>query len=229
MDYLYTAFHQANTDGTPVLNPLWYKYPQDSNTFPIDLQFLYGDSILVSPVTDENVTSVTAYFPNDIFYDFLTLESLEGQGQNITFDNVDYTAIPVHIKGGSILPLRQKGALTTKELRKTDFELVVAPGTDGKATGQLYADDGISIKQRSTTLVKFGFHNNTLTVSGHFGYDLGVKLARVRILNVNTAPKIIKVNSKKIFDSAVVYNSSNKVLDVTFNATFNKSFMLQYS
>lgn len=39
--------HKAHLDGTPILNPLWYKYPSDANTFPIDLQFLYGDSVLV--------------------------------------------------------------------------------------------------------------------------------------------------------------------------------------
>lgn len=227
-DYIYTAFHQANVDGTPVLNPLWYKYPQDNNTFPIDLQFFYGDSILVSPVTDENATTVTAYFPKDIFYDFLTLEPFEGQGQNETL-NVDFTDIPVHIKGGAVLPLRQKGAMTTKQLRKTDFELVVAPSTDGKASGQLYADDGVSIKQHATTLVKFDYHNGTLVTKGKFDYPLGVNLARVRVLNVASAPKTVKVNSKKIVGSAVAYNGTNKVLDVAFNTTFNQGFTLQFS
>ena len=42
IDYLYTAFHQAHTDGTPVLRPLWYSFPNDSNTFAIDSQFLFG-------------------------------------------------------------------------------------------------------------------------------------------------------------------------------------------
>ncbi|KAI0683191.1 alpha-glucosidase [Cytidiella melzeri] len=228
MDYIYTAFHQAHTDGTPVLNPLWYKYPQDPNTFPIDLQFLYGDSILVSPVTDENVTSVTAYFPKEIFYNFLTLEPFEGQGANVTLDNIDFTSIPVHIKGGAVLPLRVKGAMTTKVLRQTDFELVVAPDMTDRASGQLYADDGVSVVPATTTLVKFAYANGTLTVSGSFGYDLGVKLARVRFLNVGAAPANVEVNSKKVVSSAFVYNATNKVLDVTFNTSFNKGFTVKH-
>lgn len=229
MDYIYTAFHQAHTDGTPVLNPLWYKYPQDSNTFPIDLQFFYGDSILVSPVTDEDSTSVTAYFPKDIFYDFLTLAPFQGQGVNVTFDNIDLTSIPVHIKGGAILPLRQQVAMTTKALRATDFELVVAPSTDGTASGQLYADDGVSITPKTSTLVKFAYANSKLTVSGNFGYALGVKLARVRFLNVAKAPSSVSVNSQKVVNSAFAYNSTNQVLDVTFNTTFTKGFTVQFS
>jgi alpha-glucosidase len=228
MDYIYTAFHQAHTDGTPVLNPLWYKYPQDTNTFPIDLQFFYGDSILVSPVTEENATSVTAYFPKDIFYDFLTLEPFEGQGANVTLDNIDFTSIPVHIKGGAVLPLRVSGAMTTKALRQTDFELVVAPNTSGKATGQLYADDGVSVAPATTTVVKFTHENGTLAVKGSFGHALDVKISRVRFLNVGTSPSSVKVNSKRIVGSAFAYNATNKVLDVTLNSTFDKSFTVQY-
>lgn len=47
MDYMYTAIHQGHLDGTPVLNPYWYLYPTDKNTFGIDSQFFYGPSILV--------------------------------------------------------------------------------------------------------------------------------------------------------------------------------------
>jgi alpha-glucosidase len=47
MDYIYTALHQAYLDGSPVLNPLFFKYPSDVKTFAIDLQFFYGDSVLV--------------------------------------------------------------------------------------------------------------------------------------------------------------------------------------
>lgn len=229
MDYIYTAFHQAHLDGTPVLNPLWFKYPQDSNTFPIDLQFFFGDSILVSPVADENSTSVTAYFPQDIFYDFLTLAPFEGQGANVTLVNIDLTSIPVHIKGGAVLPLRQQMAMTTKALRETDFELVVAPNTNGTATGQLYADDGVSIAPKTSTLVKFAFANNKLTVSGKFSHDLAVKLARVRFLNVAKAPSSVSVNGKKIVSTAFAWNSTNQVLDVTFGTAFNKGFTVQIS
>ena len=198
MDYLFTTFHKAHLDGTPVLHPLWHLFPKDPATYGIDLQFFFGDSILVSPVSQENTTSVTAYLPKEIFYDFKTYDKTEGQGQNVTFENVDYTQIPVHIRGGSILPLRASGAMTTAALRKTDFEILVAIGANDKATGSLYVDDGVSIDAQNSTQVTFKYANGTLTAEGSFDYPLGVKVSIVRFLGVQKAPKRVLINKKEV-------------------------------
>jgi len=197
LDYLYTAFHKASLDGSPVLNPLWFKYPTDTSTFGIDLQFFFGDSVLVSPVTEENVTTVTIYLPKDRFYDFATFAPVEGMGQNVTLPNVNYTTIPLHIRGGVVLPLRAAGAMTTTELRKTDFEFVVAPCVDGTAAGTLYIDDGVSIVQERWTQVEMTFAGDKLCVYGLFEFDVSVKVASVVFLGVKTAPKSVTVSPGK--------------------------------
>jgi hypothetical protein len=57
LPHLYTAFHQANKQGTPVARPLWFAYPQDPATHAIDDQWLFGD-VLVTPILDEVCTAV---------------------------------------------------------------------------------------------------------------------------------------------------------------------------
>lgn len=228
MDYLYTTLHQANLDGSPVVGPLWYKYPKETATYPIDLQFLFGPSILVSPVTEENATSVTIYMPNDTFYDFQTLAPVIGAGSHVTLNDVDFTEIPVYIIGGSILPLRVNGTMTTTELRQTDFELVVATGSGGTASGQLYVDDGVSLEQTNgTTVLTFEYENGTLNVNGTFGFDLGVNIMDVKILGVNEKPKgvsVVEKSGQSVGNGRFEYDADTKVLEVILGVPFNKGF-----
>ncbi|KAK7040334.1 hypothetical protein VNI00_009802 [Paramarasmius palmivorus] len=225
MDYIYTAFHQASLDGTPVLQPLFYRFPDDPNTFSIDLQFLYGDSILVSPVTEENSTTVTIYLPSEgTFYDFLSFAPVpEEQRGNVTLTDVDFTQIPVHILGGAIIPLRVEGAMTTDELREKDFEIVVAQSKDGVATGKLYVDDGVSIEQGGQTFLDMSFANGTLHVSGNFGHDLGVNLRNVKVLGVDQPPASVEMDGTKEFE----YDEQTKIITVALDMPFTEGFELK--
>ncbi|KAI0274382.1 alpha-glucosidase [Russula aff. rugulosa BPL654] len=227
LDYFYTAFHKASLDGSPVINPLWFKYPTDTATFGIDLQFLFGDSILVSPVTEENVTTVTIYLPKDNFYDFATFAPVEGTGQNITLTNVNFTTIPLHIRGGAVLPLRTTGAMTTTELRTKDFEFVVAPDAKGTAAGSLYVDDGVSIVQEKSTSLEMEFASGKLCVNGSFAYDVGVKVASVAFLGVETHPTTVAVHPGKQ-NVPFSYDSASKVLRVQIDMPLTDGFEVAF-
>lgn len=192
LDYIYTALWQQTQDGTPLVNPMFFQYPSDANTFPIEYQYFFGDAVLVSPVTDVNSTSVDIYLPNDLFYDFSTGASVRGEGKWVHLDNINYTTIPLHIRGGTILPLRIQSANTTTELRKQNFHIVVAPGLDGTAAGQLYLDEGDAVDQPNTSLIQYTYANGTLHWNGRFGYDPGVHVARVTLLGGNPNSKTSK-------------------------------------
>lgn len=229
LDYMYTTFHEAHTTGTPVLHPLWYQFPKDANTFQIDTQFLYGASILVSPVLDENSTTVRAYYPDAPFYDFHTLAKTHVKGGGfIEHTDVNFTSIPVSIRGGVVLPLRATGAMTTTELRKTDFELVVAPAADGTASGSLYLDDGVSITPKTKTTVSFAYKAQKLTVKGSFGHPTGVDVARVRFLDVQHAPKSVKYNGKAVAKDALTFDAQSGVLDVVLKVPFKQGFTVEF-
>lgn len=182
LDYLHTAFYRQTQSGEPFLQPVFYLYPSDRNTFANELQFFYGDSLLISPVPDEGQTSVQAYFPNDLFYDWYTGNPIRGHGATITLANISVTEIPIHIRGGSILPLRSKGALTTTELRRRPFDILIAPGSTGYASGELYLDDGESIQPARTSMVHLEYQGGKLQIRGEFGYQGGVVIDSVTLL-----------------------------------------------
>lgn len=203
LDYFYTEFHYQTVDGTPsTILPLFFLYPNDETTLDIDLQFFFGPSLLVSPVTDENSTSVTFYLPKDTFYDFFTGEEVQGQGATVTRTNVNFTEIPVHIRGGSIIPMRVDGANNTQLLRELDFELIIAPDSGGKASGRLYLDDGESVTPSSFSEITFAYDSRTKSavVGGSFQYQTTSRLSRVTLLGEkdvsNTAAigKVVQVD-----------------------------------
>ena len=184
LDYIYTALYRQHVDGTPTLNPVFYLYPQDSNTFGLDLQFFYGDALLVAPVTQENATSVDVYLPKDVFYDWYTGKQIVGEGKPVTVTDQQLSDLPLYLRGGVVVPARTESAMTTDELRTKAFELIVPVGADGRAAGQLYVDDGVSIEQaeEDTTLARFAYADGRLSVWGRYGRGPDVRLAKVTIL-----------------------------------------------
>lgn len=168
---------------------------------------------------------MTFYLPKDKFYDFKTFAPIEGKGANVTLDNVPFTEIPVYIRGGTVLPLRTTGAMTTTALRKTDFHIVVAPAADGTASGKLYVDDGVSLKQKATTEVTFKYAKGVLRVTGSFAFKLGVNVSSVTVLGVTSATTA-KLDGKAVAKTSVTLNKASQTVDVKLGVPFVKAFTL---
>jgi alpha-glucosidase len=182
LDYIYTALRRAAADGTPIASPLFFAYPDDAETFALELQYLYGPALMVAPVTQENATSVRVYFPDDVFYDWYSHEVVDARGAAKTVDGQGWTDIPLYVRGGSVLPVRAAGGMTTAEVRTRDFEILVAPGADGTARGELYVDDGVSLEQEGVTLLEFTYAGGVLTAEGRCDFAVGVKIGKVTVM-----------------------------------------------
>jgi alpha-glucosidase len=221
LDYIYTAFHQQTQDGTPLVNPMFYIYPNDANTFGLDLQYFYGPGILVSPVTEENATSVDVYMPNDIFYDLWTLTPVRGHGAYMTFSNQSITDIPLHYRGGIIYPQRAASGMTTTEVRKQDFNIVVAVGMDQKATGQLYLDDGVSLVQAATSMINFDFDGREFKMTGSYGFKTSSRIATVTVLGLSRVPEQVQ-------GLGFAWESGSGVATVTVNVPLTGDFTFSF-
>jgi alpha-glucosidase (family GH31 glycosyl hydrolase) len=175
LPYWYTAFYRAATKGTPVLRPLWFMEPENEDTWNIDQQFLVGKGLLITPVTVEKATKVKGHYPSGIWYDFFTgvklLQGDKGQWKEV---DAPLEMIPVHIHGGTIIPLHCHASLTTFESRASGIKLLVALDKEGKSEGELYLDDGETpleqIKDKYT-LINFTIEDLVLKCDGVFGYE----------------------------------------------------------
>ncbi len=84
-----------------------FRFPSDEKTYGIDKQFLWGKSLLVTPVLEAGRDYVVGYFPEGLWYDFHTvsLTSLETLLE-ISYCGVSYNIHPVclcHTQGDSLV------------------------------------------------------------------------------------------------------------------------------
>ena len=60
LPYLYSAFADAAQTGAPILRPLLFDFPEDPVTYRADDQFLFGDALLVAPITGRASSTATS-------------------------------------------------------------------------------------------------------------------------------------------------------------------------
>jgi hypothetical protein len=190
--------------------PLSWVHPEDENTISIEHQFYFGPSLLVSPVVAENSTTATFYVPNEVYYDFFTLAPVQGEGAEITVEDVGYDTMPLHIRGGSIVPLRYGDANTTEQNRELPFHLVVAPNSTDQAWGYLRLDDGVSLDPGDAMSdIWMIYGNDTLEVSGSFGYGEGNVVDAI-VFAGQTQNRTISINGQSAAN--LVFDSGNQTL-----------------
>ncbi|CAK8696713.1 unnamed protein product [Clavelina lepadiformis] len=199
LPYLYSLFFSAHATGGTVAKALFFEFPLDKIALKIDTQFMWGNALLISPVLEEKASSVRAYFPKGNWY-YLTGvfgKPIKTEGEWINID-APLSNIPLHIRGGCIIP-SQYPAITTAESRRNPLSLLVAPDEFGIAKGELYWDDGDSLDTLESNLfmhVLFTLKDNKLTshvVSALRDEEL--VLSKVIVMNVHTPITAVYVNN----------------------------------
>ena len=186
LPYYYTLFEESNRLGTGVWRPLIFEYPEVDGFLDNDNQVLVGTDILLSPVVYENETTVDAEFPPGLWYDWYMLKAVDDivdSERTITLD-APLTHIPVHVRGGAIVPLKTP-TLLVEETYESPYDLLIALDHHGEAQGRLYIDDGHSIEQLETSDITFTFKHGVLKAHGEFGYSKAEKLGTIKIVGAH--------------------------------------------
>ncbi|HXJ84107.1 MAG TPA: TIM-barrel domain-containing protein, partial [Candidatus Methylomirabilis sp.] len=135
LPYTYTLAWQARTLGLPLMRALVLNYPDDPRVWSLGHQFLWGDDLLVAPVTREGATAWPVYLPAGAWYDFWTGDRFEGPG-GIMVD-APLERLPLMVRAGAIVPM---GPVVqhTAELPLDELTLLIYP--HGASRFDLYED-----------------------------------------------------------------------------------------
>uniref|UniRef100_F7BGL5 Maltase-glucoamylase n=1 Tax=Monodelphis domestica TaxID=13616 RepID=F7BGL5_MONDO len=217
LPYLYTLFFRAHTRGDTVARPLLHEFYEDSNTWAVYRQFLWGPGLLITPVLDEGAKNVTAYLPDAVWYDYETGGQIPERKQQVEM-LFSPEQIGLHLRGGYIFPIQQP-AITTVASRKNPLGLIIAPDDNKEARGELFWDDGETkgtIASGSYILHEFLFTQNRLDMKVlHQSYNDPNNLAfeEIKILGTEEPTNItVKKNNVPIASSPnVTYFEKDRV------------------
>lgn len=156
MPYIYTQFMLASESGAPVQRPLMFQYQEDATARQIDDQYLFGSDLLVSPVFEPGAIARNVYLPEGTWYDWRTGEVASG-GHWITAA-APLASIPVHVRGGTVLPLWPEAPASTMRHFPEEIELrIFPPGEDGETLSVLHEDDGSTFAFRDGAYLRTTF------------------------------------------------------------------------
>ena len=136
LPYVYSEAVASTCTALPMARPLALAFQSDPNTRSLDLQYLFGGSILVAPVFRHD-GRCRVYLPAGDWVDFWTKTVVTGPTW------LDLTApldtLPLWVRGGAIIPLGpEQDFVDQKPLDPLTIELY-APGREGHYT--IYDED----------------------------------------------------------------------------------------
>lgn len=212
LPYIYSSSWDVSFNRSSLMRALVMDFPTDRNAIDINDQYMFGESLLVSPVTNamyvkqkisgkdtimvEDFTilkSKETYLPaNTDWYDFWTGERLNG-GKKISKET-PIDIIPLYVRAGSIIPIGPS-VQYAHEKKWDNLDIRIYPGADGNFV--LYEDefDNYNYEKGMYATITFTWDdaNQLLTISKQTGYYPGMLAERTfsfTLVNTNKGGQV---------------------------------------
>ncbi|EEA26514.1 alpha-xylosidase, putative [Talaromyces marneffei ATCC 18224] len=162
--YLYAMNFRAAQEGLPLVQPMYWEYPEREEAYQFPNQFLFGSELLVAPITAPQDTKarrsqVRAWFPPGRYVDIFTGAVYDGDRE--LWLNRSLASYPVFARKGAIIPL--DGALEPANGGNDprEVEVLIIVGADGDF--ELVADDdqGDQVDQVTFRRTQISFRQET--------------------------------------------------------------------
>lgn len=203
--YIYTYARQAHDTGMPIMRAMFLEYPDDPQACKAEHQFMFGEELLVAPVTQKGAKTKRLYLPQGQWIDFKDGKTLiEGQ-QWIEYP-VSLEDIPIFVKSGAIIPMMPVMQYIHE---KPDYPLILRifpTMTTQQTSFKLYEDDGETndyknnIYSQTTFSCMSNQESSTIKISERL--DRGFSPAENRSLileaSMKSKPRSVLLNGKTI-------------------------------
>ncbi len=220
--YLYSEAYKYHKDGTPLIQPLYYKYPEMYDDLLYRNEYYFGSEFFISPITNKkdyimNRTIHKFFVPDGVWYNFMTGKKFMGGKKHVSFfKEQDY---PVFVKAGGIIPLGYNDNINDTNPPK-NMEIHVFPGRSNMYT--LNEDDGVSTLYEKgyflRTTIDYNYLPNNYTiiiraVEGKSGIVPETRNYKIIFRNTKQAKEIIAYFDKEQIQVSSYVDGPNFIVE----------------
>ncbi|MFT4144283.1 MAG: glycoside hydrolase family 31 protein [Mobilitalea sp.] len=155
LPYLYTMNYRSSVQGEPLIQPMYYQFPNISQAYEVGNQYYFGSELIVAPITEKmdhslNLAKTKVWLPEGSYIDFFQGIIYEGNRYLEMYRGLD--TIPVLAKAGGIIPMNGCSDILNDLSNPKELEIRIFAGEDGQFC--LYEDDGESLEYKKEAFVK---------------------------------------------------------------------------
>ena len=228
--YLYTESYKYFKYGVPLIEPIYYRYPDLYDNVLYKDEYFFGSNFFVCPITTKknyiiNRVIHKIYVPDGIWYDFFTGKQYKGNRRYVMFyKDQDY---PVFVKAGAIIPMSLNKLNNTSV--PTDMEIQIFPGASN--TYSIYEDDGETNNYEKgeylITNVEFVYQKNNykltiLPVNGKKGVIPERRNYKIRFKNTKPTSRVSSFIASERIKNNFYKDDTDLVVEVNDIPTNNQ-------
>ncbi|WP_313627689.1 glycoside hydrolase family 31 protein [Enterococcus italicus] len=162
LPYLYTANVNTHEQGEPLMQPMYYRYPELDASYQTRNQYFFGSELLVAPITQPmdrqtELGKVQVFLPQGDWFDLFRNCRYEGDTTITMYRSLK--DIPVLAKAGAIIPLDAHPEQTKASELPTTIRWEIFPGSSNQY--ELIEDNGT---QRCITRIQLDNEMQKLTI-----------------------------------------------------------------
>ena len=138
--YIYTMARKGYDEGLALCRPMYYDYPEAPEAYSFRSQYMFGDDMLIAPVTKAAVdgfAEVDVWLPEGKWYELHTGTMLEGGA--VVKRHFALDEYGIYVKAGSVLPF-YGDEVQNLNCNAEDVYVTVFP--EGEGCFRMYEDAG---------------------------------------------------------------------------------------